>query len=240
MIKWIKKNWPIVAIWFVCIFLIYATMESCIDTLNYKSQIRKLNKSISEKEKSIEDSEVAIGKLREGISERDESIAKRDGLIREKDGEIAVIRKERDSWKGKVEEMTPSEIVVNTRKVLNCANIFERPDGVLFTLACARVNLDALRSGEFSFANEEVNKLNEKIADMTAKDLDKDANIVDLEDIILEKDDQIADERGISTDWKDKFTLCEGEKKKARKKGRKEGTIIGGIIGGLIGFFLGK
>jgi len=240
MIKWIKKNWPLVAIWFVCIFLIYATSESCIDTLNYKKQIRQLNKSISEKQKNIEDSEVVIGKLRNGISERDESIAKRDGLIREKDGEIAVIRKEKDAWKGKVEEMTPSEVVINTRKVLNCANIFERPDGVLFTLACARVNLQALRTGEFSFANEEVKKLEEKVTDMTAKDLMKDTQILDLESVILLKDKQIIGLKGVIKDWKEEFDLSEGRNKKARKKGRKEGSIVGFIIGLVGGILLGK
>ena len=234
------KNW-LIFLPAIIVGVIAASVAATLMTgLNYKSQIRQLDKSISEKQERIKDSEVVIGKLREGISERDESIAKRDGLIREKDGEIEVIRKERDSWKGKVEEMTPSEVVIRTRGILNCENIFERPDGALFTFACAKVNLRALRSGEFSFANEEVKKLNEKITDMVAKDLEKDAKIVDLEDIILEKDSQLADERGTSADWKDKFNLCEGEKKKARKKGRKEGSIIGGIIGGLIGFFLGK
>jgi len=240
MKNWLKKNWPIVAIWFVFIFLVYANMESCIDTLNSKSQIRQLNKSISEKEKSIEDSEVIIGKLREEISERDESIAKRDGLIREKDGEIAVIRKEKDVWKGKVEEMTPSEVVIETRKVLNVKNIFERVDGILFSLECARINLRALRTGEFSLAMEDIKKLKEKISLMDANMVDLRFQIIDLKEIVTEREKQLADEQGISADWKDKFTLCEGEKKKARKKGRKEGTIIGGIIGGIIGFFLGR
>jgi len=239
MKNWLKKNWLGCFVVLTIAILVISQMDSCLDKINYKKQIRQLDKSISEKQERIKDGEVVIGKLREGISERDESIAKRDGLIREKDGEIEVIRKERDSWKGKVEEMTPSEVVIRTRGILNCENIFERPDGALFTFACAKVNLRALRSGEFSFANEEVKKLNEKITDMVAKDLEKDAKIVDLEDIILEKDSQLADERGTSADWKGKFNLCEGEKKKARKKGRKEGAIVGGIIV-LIICFLGK
>ena len=240
MKNWLKKNWLLIGL--VLLLALYLAMgiDGCVSKFNYNKQIRQLNKSIAEKEKSIKGREAVIGELRKGISERDESIAKRDGLIWEKDTEIASIRKEKDAWKSKVEEMTPSEVVVNTRKVLNCANIFERPDGVLFTLACAKVNLRALRSGEFSFANEEVKKLNEKVTDMTAKDLMKDTQILDLEKINLEKDGIIADERGAKEDWKNKFTLCEGEKKKARKKGRKEGSVVGFIIGLVGGILLGR
>ena len=240
MKNWLKENWLLIGLALLLALYMAIGIDGCVSKFNYKKQIRQLNKSISEKEKRIKGREAVIGELRKGISERDESIAKRDGLIREKDEEIVSIRKERDSWKGKVEEMTPSEVVVNTRNVLNCANIFERPDGVLFTLACARVNLDALRSGEFSFAQEEVKKLEEKIADMTAKDLLKDAQILDLEKINLKKDKIIADERGAKENWKDKFTLCESEKKKARKKGRKEGSVVGFIIGLVGGILLGR
>jgi len=240
MIKWLKKNALNIAVLTVCAVLIFMSIESCVSELNYKKQIRKLNQSISEKEKNIKASENKVDDLWKKVRASDDRIAERDEAIKKKDEEIASIRKERDSWKGKVEEMTPSEIVVETRKVLNCANIFERPDGVLFSLECAKVNLRALNTGEFSLAMEDVKKLEEKIALMDASMLDLRVQITDFKGIIAEQKTQIADERGISADWKEKFTLSEGQRKKARMKGRKEGTIIGGIIGGLIGFFLGR
>lgn len=240
MIKWIKKNALTIAICAVMAFLLFGVIESCIGELNYKKQIRKLNQFISEKEKDIKASEDRVDDLWTKVRESEDRVAERDKALRIKDEEIGVIREERDSWKGKVEEMTPSEVVVETRKVLNCANIFERLDGVLFSLECAKVNLRALNTGEFSLAMEDIKKLEEKIVLLDISMLDLRIEIVDLKTIIIEKDSIIADERGISDDWKDKFDLSEKRGKKARRKGRKEGSIVGGIIGGLIGFFLGR
>lgn len=240
MIKWIEKNWLHCAVGLIIAILVVGQMDSCVSKIQYKRQIKTLNKSISEKEKDIKASEDRVDDLWKKVRASDDRIAKWDEAIKKKDEEIVVIRKERDSWKGKVEEMTPSEVVVETRKVLNCANIFERLDGVLFSLECARVNLRALRTGEFSLAMEEVEKLNDKITEMTAKDLMKDNQIKDLGSVILLKDKQIIGLKGVIVDWKEAFDLSEKRGKKMRKKGRKEGSIIGGIIGGLIGFFLGK
>lgn len=240
MKAWIKKNWiPIIGVVAVLAFVIMGT-DAIVGVLGYRSQIRKLDKSIAEKEKDIKKSEGKVEDLWQGIADRDGIIAERDKKLREKDVEIKAVRDERDAWKDKVEEMAPSEVVTETRKVLNCANIFERPDGVLFTLDCARINLRALRTGEFSLAMPDIKKLKDKVALQDANMLDLKLDIVDLKGIIVEKDEQIAGERGISKDWKEKFDLSEKKGKKARAKGRKEGSVVGGIIGGLIGFFLGK
>lgn len=240
MINWIKKNWiPITGVFIVLVFAIVGT-DAILGVLSYRSQIRKLDKSIAEKEKDIRESEAEVEDLWQTIAERDDAIAERDKNLREKDAEIRTVREERDSWKGKVKKMTPSEIVIETRGILNCANIFERPDGVLFTLACARINLRALRTGEFSLAMPDIRKLEEKVALQNTNIFDLKGEVGDLKGIILEKDSIIADERGISDDWKDKFDLSEKRGKKARAKGRKEGSVFGAIIGGIIGFLLGK
>jgi len=237
--NWIKRNWLPLMGMFMALVMVIVGINSIVGVLNYKSQIRKLDKSIMEKENDIRKSRGNVKALRRTIAARDDAIAERNNKLREKDAEIGVIREERDSWKDKVEEMAPSEVVVETRKVLNCANIFERPDGVLFTLACARINLRALRTGEFSLAMPDIQKLEEKVALQDASMLDLNMKIVGLEGIIVEKDSQIAGEQGISGDWKDKFDLSEGRRKKARAKGRKEGAVVATIVIIAV-FFLGK
>jgi len=239
MKEWIKKNRiPIIGVVAVLAFVIMGT-DAIVGVLGYRSQIRKLDKSIMEKENDIRKSRGNVDGLRRTIATRDDAIAKRDKKLREKDAEIGAIREERDSWKDKVEEMAPSEVVVETRRVLNCANIFERPDGVLFTLDCARINLRALRTGEFSLAMPDIKKLEEKVTLQDANMLDLNKKIVGLEGIIVEKDSQIVGERGISKDWEEKFDLSEKRGKKARAKGRKEGAVVATIVI-IVVFFLGK
>jgi len=239
MMEWIKKNWKLLTGMFIALVMVIVGINSIVGVLDYKSQIRKLDKSIMEKESDIRKSAGNVKVLRRTIAARDDAIAERDNKLREKDMEIGAIRKERDSWKGKVKEMTPSEIVIETRGILNCANIFERPDGVMFTLACARINLRALKTGEFSLAIPDIQKLEEKVALQDANMLDLKMDIVDLEGIIVEKDSIIAGERDISGDWKSKFDLSEGRRKKARAKGRKEGAVVATIVIIAV-FFLGK
>lgn len=238
MKAWLRKNWPTLIGIVVAMILVFGVVESCVNEINYKSQIRKLNQSIAEKEKRVKESETREDKLKEDNLKKDDEIAEKNDLLREKDTEISVIRGERDEWRGKVENMPPTQIVIETRVQLACDEVYERPDGVLFSLACARTNLQIL--GDFSLTTDECEKLNEKVKEMAAKDLLKDAKIENLEKMYSERGVQLTNERAAKEGWKGKFDLSEGRRKKARKKGRKEGAIIGGILGGLIGFFLGK
>ena len=57
--------------------------------------------------------------------------------------------------------------------------------------------------------------------------------------ISANKDEQLATKDLIIGDWKDKFDLSEGRRKRARVKGRKEGAVVTAIFVAVL-FVLGK
>lgn len=238
MRDWIKRHWILIVICTVVIFMLWSGISDIVQVLKYKSQIRKQDKLITEKNKAIKKSEKREKALLERIENRDARIAEKDEKLAEYEHKIEVIAEERDEWKKKVENMPPTMIVIETRRRLNCNDIWERPDGVLFSLSCARTNLKLL--GDFSLTIKERDELKKKTTEHVAKEVDQAAQIIDLKSLVIEKEDQLTNQKGISANWENKFNLCEVEKKRVRRKGRKEGFIIGGIICGIAGFLLGK
>jgi len=245
MISWIKKNFvftprTIMAFCVVILIIGIMRMDSCVDKLNYKSQIRGLDKEIVSLKGDIIEwhsrATTAIAEAREAEEEaRKERVEKEKHKANE-----ARLEEEKKGLRAKIAALPPTQVVVHTVEILRVEpeEITLQEQGVLFTLSAARMNLEFLE--EFTLVKKQRGELQISLA----KSEKSEAKLMEAnakKDIaIISKDKQLEGWLQTEVKWNEKFDLSEGRRKKARIKGRKEGSIVGGIIGGLIGFFLGR
>jgi len=238
MRKWLKKNWLILSICTVLAVFIYLKIDSAIATHTY-------NKSIKEKDTKISELWVKIGdsKKREATaiasSEKNYELAMdKEVIIRRKDAEMRVKLAEKRELKKQIREMPVTQVIVRTIEIINCPDVVQQEQGVVFTLDCAKDNLVVLEN-VFYFKKEAL--------DWADQFLTSQNEVADLKNVIEDKNKayaergvQLTDAYGISAEWEGKFNLSEARGKRSWRKGFKLGGIIGGILGFLGGFVLGK
>lgn len=238
MKQWLKSNWPTLAIGLISIFLICSSIDSCVGKLNYKKEIKALNNDIAILESANDFKDRENRGLRKSIVAIEEDNVGLRTELQGKDRRIREIMGERNEWRDRVRNMPATVVVIETRQALQTEEIWEREDGVLFSLSAARTNLNVL--GQFTLLEEERKTLVE------AYELSRIEN-VNLQKIIIAErvisanlTEQRANDQLIIGNWRDKFDLSEGMRKKARTKGRKEGTALGGLFVTILWIVLGK
>lgn len=127
----------------------------------------------------------------------------------------------------RIETLAPDEIVVETRYALQVdeAQVYLVPDGVQFTLAASRLNLQKLHSLDFTL-NIEIPRLKELITS-------RDTEIISLKGVIFNKDGTISTVEGERDDWKEKFKGEEKLRKDSERSVRLFSTknlIVGGVV----------
>ena len=134
--------------------------------------------------------------------------------------------------------MPASIVVVQTIAILNCNEIAEQQQGIVFSLSCAKTNLGILVD---SFS------LKYQVADWTEKFNTSQGVVVDLKNVIIDKDgvikevrSQVIGEAKIIEGWTKKFNLSEKRGKSNWWRGVKIGAAVGGVIAFFAGFFLAK
>lgn len=155
-----------------------------------------------------------------------------------KNQRIREIMGERNEWRDMVRNMPASVVVIETRQALQTEEIWEREDGVFFSLSAARTNLNVL--GQFTLLEEERKTLVEAYELSRIENANLQRIIIGERAINANLKEQRANDQLIIGNWRDKFDLSEGMRKRARAKGRKEGGVVGFLIGLLGGLFLGK
>ncbi len=238
MIKWIKKNWLFLLLWMVGSMLIITNVIGYFEERNYQKEIKGLNQDIKVLESANDFKERENKDLRKSIMATEEENAIIRTELQGKNRRIREIMGERNEWRDRVRNMPASVVVIETRQALQTEEIWEREDGVLFSLSAARTNLNVL--GQFSLLEEERKTLTEAY-ELSRQENTKLRQIIKFERTISANlTEQRANDQLIIGNWRDKFDLSEGMRKKARAKGRKEGTIIGGAIVTILWIFLGK
>lgn len=238
MTNWLKKNWFVCLIGVALAVFIYLKIDSAIATHAYKKNIKEKDTKISELWGKIGES-----KKREAIaqasSEKNWDLAmEKEKKLRRKDQEMRVKIAEKRELKKKIREMPLTQVIVRTIEIINCPDVVQQEQGIVFTLDCGKDNLTVL---EASFS------LKKDVADWTEKFNISQAEVSDLKNVITDKDDvikevreQLVGEDEIITEWTGKFNLSEKRGKAKWWKGLKTGGIIGGILGFLGGFVLAK
>lgn len=237
MISLLKKYWLKTLISIIVVILT-SMLSSWVTKSIYKKQIKALDANISEAWEKIGDSKEREEKWKASAGKNWDLAMEKEAKLRKKDKEMRVKIAEKRELKKKIREMPASIVVVQTIAILNCDDIKEQKQGIVFSLSCAKTNLETLVD---SFS------LKYQVEDWTEKFNISQGVVSDLKNVIISKNEAYA-ERGvqlvsayeISDNWEGKFNLSVGREKSNWWRGAKTGTIIGGIAGLILGFFLGK
>ena len=238
MTKFLKKNWLILSICAVLAVFIYLKIDSAIATHAYKKSIKEKDIKIGELKQDIQASEKREEQLIKSGQESYALAMEKEAKIRKKDAEMRVKLAEKRELKKIIREMPITQVVVRTIEIINCPDVVQQEQGVVFTLDCAKDNLVVLEN-VFYFKKEAL--------DWADQFFTSQAEVSDLKNVIIAKDGAYA-ERGvqlskayaINDEWEGKFNLSEKRGKAKWWKGLKTGGLIGGILGLLGGFFLAK
>lgn len=238
MTNWLKKNWFVCLIGIVLAVFIYLKIDSAIATHAYKKSIKAKDAAISLLWGKIGDSKVREDKWKASSEEHYFLAMEKEVKLRKKDAEMRVKIAEKRELKKRIREMPATQVIVRTIEIINCPDVVQQTQGIVFTLDCAKDNLAVLEN-VFYFKKEAL--------DWADQFFTSQAEVADLKNVIIGKDGayaergvQLADAHEISDEWEGKFNLSEKRGKRSWWKGLKTGGLIGGIAGGIIGFFLGK
>jgi len=241
MANWLKKHSVKILIGFgilVFLFLAYGGIEAVIAKYQFKKSIKEKDASISELWGKIGESKKREAKWKASSEKNWDLAMEKESFLRKKDKEMRVKLAEKRALKKKIREMPATQVIVRTIEIINCPDVVQQQQGIVFTLDCSKKNLTIL---EASFS------LKVDVADWTEKFNTSQGEVLDLKNVITSKDGEIKEVKGqlvgedkIITEWTDKFNLSEKRGKRSYWKGLKTGGIVGGILGLLAGFFLGK
>ena len=237
MISLLKKYWLKTLISIV-ILILTSMLSSWVTKTIYEKQIKVLDAKISEAWEKIGDSKAREASWKKSSKENWDLAMEKEAKLRKKDKEMMVKIHEKRELKKKIKEMPASIVVVQTIAILNCDDIKEQEQGIVFSLDCAKRGLGMLVDS-FSLKYE--------VADWTEKFNISQGEVSDLKNVIKGKDEAYA-ERGvqlvsayeISDNWESKFNLSENRAKSNWWRGAKTGATVGGIVAFFAGFFLAK
>jgi len=241
MKTWLKKHFSTILIGFgilVFLFLAYGGIEAVIAKYQFKKSIKEKDASISELWGKIGESKKREAKWKVSSEKNWDLAMEKESFLRRKDKEMRVKIAEKRALKKRIREMPATQVIVRTIKIINCPDVVQQTQGIVFSLNCSKNNLTVL---EASFS------LKKEVIDWTEKFNTSQAEVLDLKNVIISKDGEIKEVKGqlvgedkIITEWTGKFNLSENRRKRSYFKGLKTGGLIGGILGLLVGFVLGK
>lgn len=238
MTNWIKRYWILLIVGLVILFLAYGGIEGLIAKHNYKKSIKEKDIKIAELWGKIGDSKTREDKWKASSKKNWDLAMEKESFLRRKDKEMRVKIAEKRALKKRIREMPATQVIVRTIEIINCPEVVQQEQGVVFTLDCAKDNLVVLEN-VFYFKKEAL--------DWADQFFTSQGVVADLKNVIIAKDGayaergkQLTSAYGISDEWEGKFNLSEKRGKRSWWKGLKTGGIIGGIAGGIIGFLLGK
>jgi len=241
MMNFIKKHRLKILIGFVILitlFFLYGGVSGLIARHNYNKSIKEKDATISSLWGKIGDSKKREDKWMVS-SEANYALAMdKEVIIRRKDAEMRVKLAEKRELKKQIREMPVTQVIVRTIEIINCPDVVQQEQGVVFTLDCAKNNLVILEN-VFYFKKEAL--------DWADQFLTSQAEVADLKNVIIAKDGAYA-ERGVQLtaaydirdEWEDKFNLSEKRGKRSWWKGAKTGAAVVGVIAFFAGFFLAK
>ncbi len=238
MTKFIKRHWILIVVGLVIVFLAYGGIEGLIEKHKYKTKIKEKDIEIGELWGKIGDSKKREAKWEKSSEENWALAMEKEVKLRRKDQEMRVKIAEKRALKKKIREMPLTQVIVRTIEIINCPDVVQQEQGIVFTLDCAKDNLVVLEN-VFYFKKEAL--------DWAGQFFTSQAEVANLKDALKdyagaykERGKQLADAYGISGEWEGKFNLSEARGKRSWRKGFKLGGIIGGILGFLGGFVLAK
>jgi hypothetical protein len=204
----------------------------------YKEDIRKSDEKIAVLESDNLMLEDVVNKAVDDARVYEERVAEKEAAIAENEVVIKRLKREKAEVTAVVMELPPSELVLRTQDILDCAEIELREDGILFSVECTQAVL--IMAEEFSLVKEELKETRFALSEsQEATQLQKictwhvykvawgqGSQIMNYQDIIKEKDIQ--------------FDLCQKKKKGAWLDGLWKGFVIGVVLTATMKLIFGK
>jgi len=235
IITLLKKYWLKTLISIIVVILT-SVLSSWVTKSIYNKQIKALDANIGELWQKIDRSVKREEKWRASSEKNWDLAMEKEARLRRKDKEMRVKIAEKRALKKKIREMPVTQVIVRTIEIINCPDIVQQTQGIVFTLDCAKNNLVALEN-IFYFKKEAL--------DWADQFFTSQAEVADLKNVIIsvneayvERGVQLVSAYEISNNWEGKFNLSEKRGKSNWWRGLKTGGIIGGIVGGVIIFVL--
>jgi len=163
MANWLKKHSVKILIGFgilVFLFLAYGGIEAVIAKYQFKKSIKEKDASISELWGKIGESKKREAKWKASSEKNWDLAMEKESFLRKKDKEMRVKLAEKRALKKKIREMPATQVIVRTIEIINCPDVVQQQQGIVFTLDCSKKNLTIL---EASFS------LKVDVADWTEK-----------------------------------------------------------------------
>lgn len=231
----IKKHWLSLAL---AILVIVLLGERECRKSTYKEDIKTSNDKIAVLESDNLMFEEVVNKAVDDARVYEERVTEKEATIAENKIIIKQLRKKMVEVKVAVMEIPPSELVEETRKILDCAEIELTEDGVLFSVECTQTILIMIK--RFSLVKEELDTTRFSLSESEdATHLQKmctwsvykiawaqGSQILNYQDIIKEKDFQ--------------FDLCQKKKRGAWIDGLWKGFVIGVVLTATAKLIFGK
>lgn len=205
--KWIKENWMLCILIFIVIWLVIFAFKSCGISKADKAALKESSKEIADLKAQNSEKDEEISKALEMVKKADKVVKLKEEELRQKESRIRKLMAEEREVVIGLTELPPSEVVQKTIEILKVATeeVTLTDQGILFTEDAGRKNLEALITGEFSFAAKQRDEFSlalddckealqfEKIAalNLTEAALKQAEQIQNLNLILGEKDNQI-------------------------------------------------
>jgi len=222
----------------VFLFLAYGGISGLVARHNYNKSIKEKDATISSLWEKIGDSKKREDKWMVSSEENYALAMDKEVIIRRKDAEMRVKLAEKRELKKQIREMPLQQVVIRTIEIINCPDVVQQEQGIVFTLDCAKDNLVVLEN-VFYFKKEALDWADQFFTSQNEVVNLKDA-LKDFDKAYKERGVQLTKAYKISGEWEGKFNLSEKRGKRSWWKGLKTGGIVGGILGLLAGFVLGK
>lgn len=224
--NWIKKNWMLLAL--VILVIILFGDRACKSS-SYKKDIKNLDEEISVLEDNNKKLEDTVYEAVERAKRSAAIVAEKEASIREKDIIIVDLRKKREEVIEVVISLPPSELVEKTREILDCAEIELTPEGILFSVECARASLTMI--AQFSLIKQELGETRFSLSEsITALEMQK-RETRDVYKIAWAQGKQILNYKEIIGKKDLQFSLCEKQRKRSWFSGLWKGFLIGVAVG---------
>lgn len=244
--KFLRKNWLKIIIVIAAAWPLISYLDGRLSEKQHKAKIKTLDIDVQR----LRAENNVIGSINDDLrTARAEEKAAADEKIAEmkenQKKELARIDREREEERTRVENLPPSEVIVETKIILlqrareNVAiELWERPEGILFSLDTAKTNLAVLV--DFSFVEKKRDQWKDDYDEAMSIIDDKDHTLALDEEIFIGLDDINFNLEGIIEKKDEKFSLSEKRNRAMYWKGIKQGAPIGGGIVLLLWLVFGK
>jgi len=146
MTGWLKRNWFIALAGIVLLVLLYGWIDGLIAKHNYREKIKDKDIEIGELWGKIGDSKVREESWKKSSQKNWDLAMEKEAKLRRKDQEMRVKIAEKRALKKKIREMPATQVVVRTIEIINCDEIQQQEQGIVFSLSCAKDNLAVLEN----------------------------------------------------------------------------------------------